>query len=139
MPAAVIRLRRGYSGQGARGYNFTNTRRQPLEHLVRRFSSSGDSNWVEKNGDACVSRCKLDNSGDVCASKLLKCPKNRVQCFLRRIVESVADANDQRRISEGNDLHSLSFRAESRNPVAKPEIFLRDPSTSLRFAQDDHL
>src|SRR5206468_12359204 len=107
MPAAVIRLRRGYSGQGARGYNSTNTRRQPLEHLVRRFSSFDDSSWVEKNRDACVSRCKLDNSGDVCASKLLKCAEDRVQYFLRRVLEALAQADDERGISEGNDFHQL--------------------------------
>src|SRR5437016_2167827 len=129
MPAAV----------STRGYNSTNTRRQPLEHLVRRFSSFDDRNWVEKNRDACVSRCKLDNSGDVCASKLLKCAEDCIQYFLRRVLEALAHADNERGISKGDDVHNLSFPAESRNPVAKPEVFLRDPSTSLRFAQDDHL
>src|ERR671919_206737 len=32
---------------------------------------------------------------------------------------------------------TLSFRAKSRNPGAQPRIFPRDPSTPLRFAQDD--
>jgi chorismate dehydratase len=31
----------------------------------------------------------------------------------------------------------LSFRAKSRNPVANTQLFSRDPSTSLRIAQDD--
>src|SRR5436309_7751297 len=41
------------------------------------------------------------------------------------------------RLSIGSKSEVASFRAKSRNPVAQPKVILRDPSTPLRFAQDD--
>ncbi len=47
------------------------------------------------------------------------------------------DRNDYGGAGANEEVMIPSFRAKSRNPVAKPFVIPRDPSTSLRFARDD--
>src|SRR5262249_21613361 len=85
------------------GHSRANARRQPVEHFVLRFTRFRNAIWVVENCHACVSRCKLDDAGNLGVLKLLKCPENHVQRLLRLIIESLAHTDDQRAISERND------------------------------------
>src|SRR4029077_11116488 len=72
-----------------------------------------DGNRIEENGNAGVSRSKLNHARNRRALKQLKYSKHYVQCFFRRILKLLAHAHHQSGISEGNNFH---------NPVIPSEV-----------------
>ena len=89
-------------------YNSPNLRRQPIKHLVRSSARFGDCNRIKKNCDAGVSRREFNDAGNGGIAKLFKCAQDFVQGFLRRVLESLTHAHDERGISERNGFsHSI--------------------------------
>jgi predicted ATP-grasp superfamily ATP-dependent carboligase len=90
----------------ARGYNFPNTPCQKLEYIVMCSTRFGDSDWIEENCYACIRRSQLNDAGNRSGTQLLNCIEDFIQRLFGRIVESVANAHDQRGVSEGRNLHA---------------------------------
>src|SRR4029077_5676726 len=68
--------------------------------------------WIEENGNAHVSRGKLNHARNRRALRQLKYSKHFFQCFFRRILKLLAHAHDQRGISEGHDFHQSVIPSE---------------------------
>ena len=88
-----------------RGYHTLNSLVQPVERSIRLPACFSSLQWVAEDCDASVSWCDFSNAGNSRTSELLKHLQDFVQCFLGRVFESLAHANDQRGISEGDNLH----------------------------------
>src|SRR4051812_36135825 len=122
---------------GSRSNHASNVFRELVQHTVDRDLRLRNDDRIEENGNARVSRSKLNHARNVCALKQLKYPKHFLQRFVRGIVKLLTHAHDQRGISDGDDFHESVILNESRNPVHKPQLISRGLSTALRSSQDD--
>jgi len=99
---------------GSPAYSIANSLSQPIKPLARCSAGLRDSDRIEKNCDTRVRGRDFNDARNGSASQLLKCAEDLVQRFLRRILKLVAQAHDQRGISESRNLHARKDRPARR-------------------------
>src|SRR5580765_7063306 len=97
---------------GRRNNRAPNSCRQLVKHPTRCAIRPDNGDRIEENGNAGVSRSKLNHTWNRRALKQLKYSQHFVQCLVRRILKLLAHAHDQRGISEGYDFHDCVIPSE---------------------------
>src|SRR4029077_9639857 len=97
---------------GSRNDRAPNSCRELVKHPIRCSIRPDNGDRIEENGNARVSRGKLNHARNRRALKQLKYSKHFVQRFFRRILKLLAHAHDQRGISEGYDFHQSVIPSE---------------------------
>src|SRR6266403_2736411 len=92
---------------GSRNNRALNSFCELVKHPIRCAIRLEDGDRIEENGNAGVSRSKLNHAWNRRALKQLKYSKHFVQRCFRRILKLLTHAHDQRGISEGYDFHQL--------------------------------
>src|SRR5512132_114207 len=92
---------------GSRNNRASNSCRELVKHPIGCTIRPDNGDRIEENGNAGVSRGKLNHARNGCALKQLKYSENFIQRFFRRVLKLLAHAHDQRGISEGYDFHQF--------------------------------
>src|SRR3954453_1387383 len=125
---------------GSRNNCSSNFFRELVKHTIRHAVRVENSDRIEENGHAGVSRGELNHPWNVCALKRFKYSKHFVQGFVRRIRKLLTHAHDQRGISEGDDFHQFTVSCSAKRNISdlcSSSLIRRKSSEILRFAQND--